>query len=442
MNPIHELQKKEEEKLDIASDILANARNELYFALRYLDTALSALHFQADPGCETLGTDGGFLYFNPDWLLNAFLNGKVRVNRLYLHEVLHCLFCHLWQGEKKDGFRWDLACDMAVESILDELYLPAVYRRPGAFRKECYRKMKEELKVLTAEGIYHQLEKIQEEETLARMAGEFRLDDHSRWLRDGKGNTARNRQKEWQDLREKMQTEMETLAKEAAGDSKSLLERIQVENRERYDYKEFLRKFSVLKEEMQVDPDSFDYIFYTYGLEHYGNMPLIEPLETKEIRKIEDFVIVIDTSMSCSGELVRQFLEETYSVLTQSETYFKKVNIHIIQCDDRVREDVAITSAEALKSYMERLTINGCGGTDFRPAFQYVDELVGKQRFSRLKGLLYFTDGRGIYPVKRPVYDSAFVFMERDFLDVDVPPWAMKIILSPEDLDRDVEEKG
>ena len=150
---------------------------------------------------------------------------------------------------------------MAVESILDELYLPAVYRRPGAFRKECYRKMKEELKVLTAEGIYHQLEKIQEEETLARMAGEFRLDDHSRWLRDGKGNTARNRQKEWQDLREKMQTEMETLAKEAAGDSKSLLERIQVENRERYDYKEFLRKFSVLKEEMQVDPDSFRLYF-------------------------------------------------------------------------------------------------------------------------------------------------------------------------------------
>lgn len=35
----------------------------------------------------------------------------------------------------------------------------------------------------------------------------------------------------------------------------------------------------------------------------YGNMPLIEPLETKEERKVEDFVIVIDTSMSCKGEL-------------------------------------------------------------------------------------------------------------------------------------------
>ena len=55
---------------------------------------------------------------------------------------------------------------------------------------------------------------------------------------------------------------------------------------------------------------------------------------------------------------------------------------------------------------------------------------------------MYFTDGRGIYPVRRPVYDTAFVFMEQDFLDVDVPPWAIKIILSPEDLGRDVEEKG
>jgi len=47
-----------------------------------------------------------------------------------------------------------------VESILDEMYLPALYRRPAAFRKECYRKMKERMKVLTAEGIYHQLEEI------------------------------------------------------------------------------------------------------------------------------------------------------------------------------------------------------------------------------------------------------------------------------------------
>ncbi len=89
--------------------------------------------------------------------------------------------------------------------------------------------------------------------------------------------------------------------------AKSMLEQIQVENRERYDYRHFLQRFSVLREEMQVDPDSFDYIFYTYGLSLYGNMPLVEPLESKEVSRIEDFVVVIDTSMSCSGDLVRCF---------------------------------------------------------------------------------------------------------------------------------------
>ena len=62
---------------------------------------------------------------------------------------------------------------------------------------------------------------------------------------------------------------------------------------------------------MQTDPDSFDQAFYTYGLSLYGNMPLIEPLETREVQRIQQFVIVIDTSMSCSGELVQRFLEET-----------------------------------------------------------------------------------------------------------------------------------
>ncbi len=64
-----------------------------------------------------------------------------------------------------------------------------------------------------------------------------------------------------------------------------LIGQVQVENRDRYDYREFLRKFSVLREEVSVDPDSFDYIFYSYGLSMYGNMPLIEPQEWKEVKK-------------------------------------------------------------------------------------------------------------------------------------------------------------
>ena len=46
-----------------------------------------------------------------------------------------------------------------------------------------------------------------------------------------------------------------------------------------------------------------------------------------------------------------------------------------------------------------------------------------------------FTDGYGIYPAKMPPYETAFVFMKEDYQDIDVPPWAIRLILDEEDLE-------
>ena len=83
---------------------------------------------------------------------------------------------------------------------------------------------------------------------------------------------------------------------------------------------------------------------------------------------------------------------------------------------------------------MEHLTIKGQGGTDFRPAFAYVEELLARKVFYHLKGLLYFTDGNGTFPAKMPPYETAFLFFRDNYRDVDVPPWAIKLILGPEEL--------
>lgn len=434
-SPIQEQQKKEEERLEICRDIINNSRNELYVSMRFMYIALSSLRPEPALGTGTLGTDGETLYFEPDWLIQAFLNRKTLVNRLYLHELLHCLFCHVWNGKNRNLRLWNLSADIAAESVIDDLYQKAVYIRPNSIRRETYHKLKEYKKVLTAEAVYHILENIpQEPGTIARMEQEFRLDDHSRWNEGKNRRGMPNRQKQWEDMRRKMQTEMETISKEAASDSAGLLEQLAVENRERYDYKAFLRRFSVLKEEMKVDLDAFDYIFYYYGLENYGNMPLIEPLETKEMKKIEDFVIVLDTSMSCKGDLIRHFLEETYSVLSESESFFRKINVHIIQCDDRIEEDKVIHNSREMEEYLSNFTIKGFGGTDFRPPFEYVERLRQAGAFTKLRGLLYFTDGYGLFPVRMPPYDTAFIFMKDDYRDVDVPSWAMKLILDPEEI--------
>ena len=138
--------------------------------------------------------------------------------------------------------------------------------------------------------------------------------------------------------------------------------------------------------------------------------------------------------MSCKGDLLKKFLDETYSVLSESESFFRRIHIHILQCDDRVQEDVLITNQEEMKDYMEHFTVKGFGGTDFRPAFVRVQELLCRKCFTKLRGLIYFTDGYGTFPVKKPPYETAFVFLRKDYRDVDVPPWAIKLIIDSEEL--------
>ena len=92
-----------------------------------------------------------------------------------------------------------------------------------------------------------------------------------------------------------------------ARDGEDLLAAQLAAGKSRRSYRDFLQKFAVLHEELHADPEEFDLSYYTYGLSVYGNLPLIEPLESREVKKIREFVIVIDTSYSTSGELVEQF---------------------------------------------------------------------------------------------------------------------------------------
>lgn len=442
MLDMNALQKEQEQNLelaDIGMEILSGARNELYLNMRFLDVALSVLVFTPDNGISLAGTDGQQLYFQPESLTRLYKRGRERINRLYLHSLIHCLFGHLYHKKDREPELWNLACDMAAEYVIDDFYLKCVHVPYGAFRREWYQKLRSEDKTVTAEMIYHKLADMGiDGYEYGRLKKEFLVDDHSKWDQAGQNRPEQQREKQWDDIRDRMQTEMETFSKEATDDLKSFSEMVRVENRKRYDYRDFLRKFSVLKEEMKVDMDSFDYIFYNYGMNLYGNMPLIEHLETKEEQKVEDFIIVIDTSMSCKGELVQRFLEETYSILNESESFSRKIHVHIIQCDDRIQEDVVIHSREEMQEYMEHFTIKGQGGTDFRPVFTYVEELKRKKLFFKLRGLIYFTDGYGTFPARKPEYDTAFVFMREDYRDVDVPPWAIKLIIGAEDLNKGV----
>ncbi len=172
--------------------------------------------------------------------------------------------------------------------------------------------------------------------------------------------------------------------------------------------------------------------YYSYGLRLYRNMPLIEPLETRETKKIREFVIVIDTSYSTNGKLVAGFLRETYDVLSRKNSFFRSCSIRLLQCDNEVRREDVIGSETDLMRLAGQMQLAGGGGTDFRPAFSYVERLRREGRMKKPGGLLYFTDGKGTYPKQKPDYKTAFLFLE-EYEEEAVPPWAMRLRLEPEE---------
>lgn len=234
--------------------------------------------------------------------------------------------------------------------------------------------------------------------------------------------------KDWEDIGKRTEEEMKD---EKEGEkSEKLSWFLHLEHKRYTPFQDFLRKFSVDREELKTDPESFDYGYYYFGLSQYGNMPLIEENEYRERRKIPELVIAIDTSYSTKGEMVKRFLEETLAILQNKEAFCSKCRVHIVECDDRIRKDILVENAEEMEHYRQRFEVSGGYGTDFRPVFHYIEDLRKKGELKELKALLYFTDGRGRYPKYAPGYTAAFVFPKgEDIDDENAPFWAMKLYI-------------
>ncbi|MBQ9067437.1 MAG: hypothetical protein IJ131_00020 [Eggerthellaceae bacterium] len=251
----------------------------------------------------------------------------------------------------------------------------------------------------------------------------------------------REQEKEqWRALAASLSVNLETLLSRLGGRLPGFREDLQSVSASQADYAAFLRRFATHGEVLHTSDADFDYVFYTYGLARYGNMPLIEPLEYREEKRIREFVIVLDTSGSVQGNALRSFVQATFDIMRASETFFSHIHVRIIQCDTEVRSDSMITSSSDLERYCDQLVVRGGGGTDFRPAFAYIDQLVADGAFWDLGGVVYFTDGWGTYPEWTPRYPCAFVFYDEDHRPETVPPWAVQLVMGDEALARALQQ--
>jgi predicted metal-dependent peptidase len=552
---------------EMGKRILDASRTDLYLSMRFLGPALHSLGFIMDLSTTTVGTDAAYIRFNPNHLFRLYVDRPRRLNRTYLHMILHCVFRHMFTARKKeDRELWDLSCDIAVTSIIDSMDYRAVAELTPEFRQRVYDRLQEEIHVLTAERIYQYfLERKRNYMEELQLAAAFALDDHSFWERmedeenrdpedgsksdqdpddekkqdrdpgtdspdekgadqktpgdneekkdsestspdsrdpsgqdrdpggeksgqdspsgrnkkdspngkkkdrgadppdrDGKGDgknrrdsdrdpgnrdaggrrqnrrlprlkSAEELEGDWKETSRRMEAEILASGKEASDERGSLDRILSISNRRRTDYREFLRKFAILREVTTIDPDSFDYGFYHYGLEMYGNMPLIEENEYREMNNLRTLVIAIDTSASCQDVLVQRFLNETASVLRSIGQFFATSSVYIVECDEHVQQEILLHGPDDLEKYASAFHVKGGFGTDFRPVFAWVEEKRRTGEIGDMQALMYFTDGMGVYPEKPTDYDTASVFFnDEEMDDTKVPDWAVRLYIDGE----------
>lgn len=423
---------------EIAGQIMGLAHDGLLMNLRFLDVALSKLSVVCREETGAHLFDGACLYYDPALLVRQYRDARGCGARLLLHTLLHCVFSHSLGARQTERQYWDLATDIAVESVIVELSLSITAMPEDDELKSRLEVLRKQAGGLTAEKLYRHF-RIEEPSKKAKKDWHrlCHYDEHIFWDRQEELVLSAE---QWRKLGERIRADLKSFSRDK-NNAESMEENLREALRERYDYTDFLKRFMVMGESVRVSDDEFDYIYYTYGLSNYGNMPLVEPLEYKEDKRIRDFVIALDTSASCRGEIVQTFLQKTYNIMRQRESFFTKINVHILQCDSEVRQDTKISGPEDFNAFLETGKLTGFGSTDFRPVFDYVEKLRDEGEFTDLKGLIYFTDGYGVYPEYMPDYDVAFVFLQDDDNAPKVPPWAIRIVLEEEEIEKFEEAK-
>ncbi len=413
---------------EYAKKVIYLAKDTIAVRYRFFDRALSKLNIEAAGGLKGYLSRLNTLYYDPEKLLVDYMKEPAYAVRLCLHVMFHIIFLHALSRENRDEELWNLACDIAVENVSLSLNIQGSELSDDDEKRIVLSRIGKWVPDLTAPRIYREFAAQGiSNDAKARYKRLFSFDAHDD-LKNEDPDEIIMTEEEFKKVAERIKAEIKSFSRDGEG-NEEILKNLREATRIKQDYEKLLRRFAVEGELIKVNPDEFDQVFYTYGLSLYKNMPLIEPLEYAEDKRVKDFVIAIDTSASCRGELVKQFLKRTVSVLYTENTFFDEVNIHIVQCDSEIKKVVKIKGKEDIEEFIENFELSGMGATDFRPVFDYVEDKISKKEFDNLRGIIYFTDGYGIYPTSIPSFDTVFVFAGEDEYRPKIPKWATKCVL-------------
>ncbi|NNM81602.1 MAG: hypothetical protein HKL98_03225 [Burkholderiales bacterium] len=325
---------------------LSAARTRLILDRPFLGSLVLRLEMRPASWCRTVAVDSKHFHFNPSYIDALSID---QIQFVLAHEALHCALSHFSRRQHRVRSRWDVACDLAINPILAAEGLPPP---PGVMILPLYEGM-------TAEEIYPEIPEDSEQST---------LDEHLY------GDTAST---EMESLSEKWKQRMASAAQQAkqAGKLSELVSRLVEAHLEpKLPWRSLLARHL-----NRIAREDFS---YQRPSRREGEMIL----PTLRSRSAE-IAVVIDTSGSIGAEEMKDFVSELDALKGQVGA---RILLHAADCGLDPCGPWIYESWEAIR-LPEKL--QGGGGTDFRPAFEWAAKLYPAPDL-----FVYFTDAQGQFP--------------------------------------------
>ena len=378
-----------------AGERLLRARITLALRQPFLASALMRLPLRDATDrawCTTMATDGYHIYYDAGWVAKLT---QPQLRGVLAHEVLHVVFQHTARRKDRDARLWNLAGDHAINLLLLEqgFVLPA-----GGAQSKGYIGM-------AAEDIYAKLSKACAASLVSGKAGsKGEGSDDGPGVVPGIGvdlllGPDDPRAIGLRDADSPDDSQLKDLCAELRSDATSKLhgtsaswfklECVAVED-------SFIDWRALLREWLQ-DRIRSDWSLWPFSKKHIHRGFL---LPSVGVEAPGHLIFAIDTSGSMSNETLGAVVAE---LRAYRETF--PCRLTVIQADAAVQSVQCYEEMDGME-VPQRMTIQGRGGTDFRPVFAWAEQNAPGAL------VVYATDGYGTFPVEQPIGPVIWLLMK------------------------------
>jgi predicted metal-dependent peptidase len=355
---------------------MTRARAALVMDHPFFGALALRLRLIPDASRDTAATDGQVIRYNPsyvDSLSDAQLRGVIA------HEVLHCAAGHCWRRGNRNPRAWNVACDRAINHhvLAAGLTLPeGVLPGEDAAAETIFAGMATDPGDMPGMGASGAGGQNGQDADPGRCGAVLDAPD------DADGSGAGATENEWQ-----VATVQAAMAARAMGKLPAIGERmLEAFTRPPVDWRTVLADFITRTARN-------DYDWSRPNARHAGRGIILPGLRSNELPEV---IVAIDTSGSIGPEMLAAFGAAVSDILAAYPT-----TVHVLAIDADVQSSAEYRTAD-LPIHLDKLP--GGGGTDFRPAFDWVDA-----QGITPACLIYLTDLYGSFPDDAPDYPVLWV---------------------------------